>query len=66
MAKCQKKNHAQSRLSLVAHTYNPSYLAGRQEDCSSRPVKQKVSKTPSQTNLLGIVVQAVIPSYMEV
>jgi hypothetical protein len=41
-------------LGAVAHVYNPSYLGGRNwEDHSLRPVRAKLSKTPTSTNKLG-------------
>jgi hypothetical protein len=50
----------------VVHAYNPSYSGGsNQEECGSKPARQKVSKTLSSTNKPGVVVYACHPSYTE-
>jgi hypothetical protein len=50
----------------MAHTYNPSYLGGcDQEDCTSRATQENSSKTPNpkypeQKWTGGVVAQAVV------
>jgi hypothetical protein len=47
---------------MVAHTCNPSYLGGRdQEDLSLRPTWVKI---PIETNKSGMVVHPYDPSYV--
>jgi hypothetical protein len=53
------------QLSTVAHNYNPSNSGGKdQEDCSSGQSKQKISKTPTSTEKLGVVTHTCHPSYV--
>jgi hypothetical protein len=54
---------------LVAHTYNPSYSGGRdQEDCSLKPAQENslqgpISKNPTEKKRTGGVSQSVGPEY---
>jgi hypothetical protein len=52
------------KLNIVAHTCNPSYSGGKdQEDQGSRPAWAK-SKIPYQQKKLGMVACASYPSYV--